>query len=1067
MELVANTYLDLLTSQRVSATAPQVPFYSSVTGQLIDSTTSLGPSYWVSNLVSPVLFSAALTNVISTIASLKTFLEVGPHSALAGPIRETIRHLDCPDDYAKTLVRGQDSHEDLLRCIGELWLQQVPVELKAIAGQGCFLHDLPLYPWQHDETLWKESRLSRDYRQRQFAHHDILGSRVIESLDASPAWRNILRLDSVPWIKEHVVDGSIVFPGVAYVCMAAEAIRQLTGSVDFTARRVNIKTALLLHEGAETEVMTQLERVAVNNTLDSKWYKFSIYSLSSSGSWTKHVFGQVSAGTNRKYTAPDLTTSFARKLDRRAWYSKMRKMGLSYGPRFTGLKDMTAHPAQTKLRATITNAALEGESPYAVHPATIDCLLQAFGPASLSGLTRRYDVVSIPTYIAEMYVCPPKEADLLIQVDAEANGAGGMTGGAVAVAAGQTVISLGGVQTAKVHDVVQARDQDLAGSGAAELVWKEDLNLKMSLDGLVRPAKDRSALHAELDEFAVACMRATAAVLAGLPESKAAHFGQFRAWLSAYVEQLPVFAQDASALIEDRYARLRHTEAGPTATAIHRIYTHADAFFSGQADVLEVLLEDNVLHDLYDFMQNSDYKALLDLASHRKPNMRILEIGAGTGGTTATILPSLKSEYGERMYSSYVYTDISAGFFGNAKKRFEGYAGLEFAALDISKDPEQQGFETGSFDLVIACNVLHATPVLQDTLKNVRKLLHPQGRLFLQELAPTSKWINFVMGTLPGWWLGEKDGRVPEPYVSANIWDEELKNAGFTGAAMASYDGYLNNNILSMPKRQHVEMGVTLLHSDSDSQDKDETSAAYVRVVADLLKHHGYQPHVHAIGSSTPLPADQDVISLLDLGSPFLYEMTESQLSQLQGFFSALHDAERGILWVTGASQVRCQDPGYGMISGMARVIRTEMNVDIAMLELQDFSEAALASIPDVFAEFRQRASDGDANTAATQEWAYDDGKVLISRYHYIQVDEELKKITASKEEVKQGPSKLVQERAGLLNSLHWKPQPEPTVGENDVLIKVEAVGLNFKVSRSHPLHTHTHTHARIFVHDA
>lgn len=1042
MELVAKAYLDLLTSHRVSSTHPQIPFYSSVTGQFIDNSTSLGPSYWVSNLVSPVLFSTAIANVTTTIASPKTFLELGPHSALAGPIRETLRHLNCPDEYTQTLVRGQNSHENILRCVGELWLQKVPVSIKMIAGTGCFLPDLPLYPWQYDEPLWIESRLSRDYRQRQFPHHDILGSRVIESLDSSPCWRNVLRLDSVPWIKEHVVGGSIVFPGVGYVCMAAEAIRQLTGSVDFTVRRVNIKSALVLHEGAETEVITQLERIPLNNVLDSKWYKFSIHSLSTGGAWTKHAFGQVSAGPDKTRIAPDLTPAFTRQLDRRAWYKKMRKMGLSYGPRFTGLNDMTAHPAQTKLRATITNASREGESLYAVHPATLDCLLQAFGPAAFSGLTRRYDVFCIPTYIAEMYVCPPQGADLLIQVDAEATNIGSMAGGAVAVCAGQTVVSLEGVKTAKVDDIVEASEQDQVGSGVAELVWKEDLNLKMSLDGLVQPAKDRSAVHAVLDEFANACMRETAATLAGLPEPEAAHFSQFKNWLAGHVEQLPKSQQEdpIPALIEDLYARLRQTEAGPTATAIYRIYQHASALFSGSAEALEVLLEDDVLHHLYDFMQNSNYEALLDLAAHRKPNMRILEIGAGTGGTTATVLPSLKSTYGERMYSSYVYTDISAGFFGNAKKRFEAYPGLEFAVLDISQDPEVQGFQLGSYDLIIACNVLHATPVLQDTLNNVRKLLHPQGRLFLQELAPATKWINFVMGTLPGWWLGEADKRFPEPYISSDVWDEELKKAGFTGAALTSYDGYLNNNIVTTPQRKETKMGVTLLHSKSNTD--------HVGAVSDLLQQRGYQPHLHALESDAPLPPNQDVISLIDLSAPFLHELKESQLSQLQALFAGLHNSERGIFWVTGAGQVRCTDPRYSMISGLVRVIRNELRVDFATFELQDFEEAALAAVPDVFAEFQQRINDGDANTSATLEWAYDDGKVLISRYHYIQVDEELLKMTAEKK--RKGPSKLVQERAGLLNSLHWREQPKASLGEKEVRVRVEAVGLNFKVCHLH-----------------
>ena len=104
-------------------------------------------------------------------------------------------------------------------------------------------------------------------------------------------------------------------------------------------------------------------------------------------------------------------------------------------------------------------------------------------------------------------------------------------------------------------------------------------------------------------------------------------------------------------------------------------------------------------------MQNTEYSEFLDLVAHYKPNLKILEIGAGTGGTTSTVLPRLKSAYGERMYLSYTYTDISSGFFISARERFNDYPAVEYAILDISKDPIEQGFEAESFDLIIACNV--------------------------------------------------------------------------------------------------------------------------------------------------------------------------------------------------------------------------------------------------------------------------------------------------------------------------------------------------------------------------
>ena len=85
--------------------------------------------------------------------------------------------------------------------------------------------------------------------------------------------------------------------------------------------------------------------------------------------------------------------------------------------------------------------------------------------------------------------------------------------------------------------------------------------------------------------------------------------------------------------------------------------------------------------------------------------MKVLEIGAGTGATTSIILNGLISTFGERMYSTYTFNDLSAGFFVSAKERFQGSQNVQYATLDISQDPIEQGFEEGSFDFIVAANV--------------------------------------------------------------------------------------------------------------------------------------------------------------------------------------------------------------------------------------------------------------------------------------------------------------------------------------------------------------------------
>jgi SAM-dependent methyltransferase len=120
---------------------------------------------------------------------------------------------------------------------------------------------------------------------------------------------------------------------------------------------------------------------------------------------------------------------------------------------------------------------------------------------------------------------------------------------------------------------------------------------------------------------------------------------------------------------------------------------------------VNLLYQNDGLKDFYDIMAGLDLSNLFSTLGHANPTLRVLEVGAGTGGTTALALGGLTQSDGPRLYSRYCYTDISAGFFPAARQRFRGYHGVDFAVLDISQDPLDQGFEAQEFDIVIASNV--------------------------------------------------------------------------------------------------------------------------------------------------------------------------------------------------------------------------------------------------------------------------------------------------------------------------------------------------------------------------
>ena len=227
---------------------PTKLFFSSVTGTVLTEGTDLGARYWQKNLESPVLFSTAVASVIEhEFGKNAVFLEIGPHSALAGPIRQTQAHHSNSAAYVSTMNRAQNGIETFLTAVGKLYTLNVPIAFEKLIPNGATLPNLPRYPWNHSETFWSESRLSKEWRHRQYAYHELLGVRVPETTDLDPAWRNLFHLDNAPWIRDHKVQEDIVFPFVGYAGMIGEAVRQISGVQEgFTLRHVVISSALTL-----------------------------------------------------------------------------------------------------------------------------------------------------------------------------------------------------------------------------------------------------------------------------------------------------------------------------------------------------------------------------------------------------------------------------------------------------------------------------------------------------------------------------------------------------------------------------------------------------------------------------------------------------------------------------------------------------------------------------------------------------------------------------------------------------------------------------------------------------
>ena len=198
--------------------------------------------------------------------------------------------------------------------------------------------------------------------------------------------------------------------------------------------------------------------------------------------------------------------------------------------------------------------------------------------------------------------------------------------------------------------------------------------------------------------------------------------------------------------------------------------------------------------------------------------LRVIEVGAGTGSATASVLPELP----EGRFD-YVYTDISAGFFAEAEARFGDAGGcIRYAPLDIEKNPAAQGFDPHGYDLIIASNVLHATRYLEETLTHCRELLAPSGQLVALENLTGLGWMDLTFGQLDGWWRFADDYRPHHALATPEIWRQALGDAGFEAVEVLGVDEKDPNRTLDKgvivaqgPEKVSEPPGVWILAADA------------------------------------------------------------------------------------------------------------------------------------------------------------------------------------------------------------------------------------------------------------
>lgn len=1067
MRTVGAAYEELLSSQLICTQGTHhTPMYSTVTGQLVTQELEFGPAYWRENLESPVLFYPAVRELLHDMPGVHTILEIGPHSALQGPLRQIIQEHQAqqPSTYLPSLLRDQDALLSMLITLGQLWAAGHDVDFSSVDPRGSVLTDLPLYPWDHGQEFWKETNLSRAWRHRVHVHHELLGSMCPESKDLQMSWRNLLHESDVAWLKDHRVGSSVVFPCAGYIAMMGEAIRQMTGSETYSLRNLMVKSAFMLPQIEATEVVTIMKPIRVTElTSSADWYEISISTFNGQ-TWTEKCVAQARASGELEFASKELNMR-VRHISPEYFYERMAHVGLKYGPNFQSLYEISADTKSHIANASISERNVEGSTRYSAHPTAIDACLQLCAVAGCRGRARQMDTLVLPVDIRDISISP-----VLTSLRAEATlDPISAAGQVIAVqkieekvhnGCGKVNISLSGIRgipfdTGDLSRTHEAQD-------LARLEWLPHIDY-YPLGDLIRPRTGKRNVRLQLEQIALLCVLQTLDLVKDLDCTPSGHLAKYIAWMERERERTihgphsDIFPdghtwalmalEDRKPLIDSRVEAVKSAGEATVTSAVSLLYDAAQpenvaAVFSGQMNPLQTLLDDGRLADFYRFETSLiDTSDFFRLCGHGKPNMRVIEIGAGTGSTTEVALAELETKDGTRMYSEYVFTDISPGFFEAAKDRFKGKRGVDYKLLDIEKDPAEQGFELGSYDLVIANNVLHATRFLQSTLKNARKLLCDGGRLYLSEMVEPYEGIGvpFLMGRLEGWWMGEADGRGDAPFVSVERWDQELKEAGFSGTDVAVLDdeppyhacAHMTSRAVSNDS-SYIKPEVIVMLYKSERVD-------FGRNLAASLEDKGFLVHWKRVGDDDGTVLSKNdikhVVSLIDLEGPFFENISSDEY---QKFIKHLGSYNGGTLWLTPTTQFGCTNPGYGIANGVARTVRVEMSVDFWTVELQRMDTDALSACLSLCERFcdRKQRSHGQDN-----EFMVHDGIIHVGRYHWTSLPKAIKP-----EPSDEGSKQMVIGQYGLLDSVKWVHREAIALKPDEVEVDIRCVGLNFRV---------------------
>ncbi|MGW6982529.1 SDR family NAD(P)-dependent oxidoreductase [Streptomyces sp. NPDC054932] len=818
----------------VAFTAPRIPMYSTVTAAPVDGE-PLDAAYWWRNVRQTVHFADAVDGLLRD--GFNAFLELGPHPVLSSSVSEAAARRSLQPAVLSSLKRGENENTTMRRALGGLYTRGYAVDWRALFPAGGRCVRLPVYPWKH-RRYWQESDENNQDRLETFVH-PLLGRRV---RSANPYWENKIEGRLRTQLAEHRVQGNIVFPAAAYVEMLVAGATQLLNSESCALEDIEIHKPLFVPDSGEGPSL-QLAYSPVERSL-----QISSRTGDWQSAWNLHCsarLGPDPVAVSASESPEHILERCREEIPASDIYRELTDLGFGYGPHFRGIRE--AWRGEGEALGRVAPPPLSDDAKYLLPPGILDSCFQMVLAAALPTAVTSTTVLYLPARVGRVHLYRRPERDLwcharvkradrsMLDVDLSLLNPDGQVAVEVESFVCQAVEGARRPGSRSLEDAVYEFEwqlQPLSPSAAQDApdFWPDlpalagDLQQGVSLSALAGDQTKFVRLQREVDRLCAAyVVRALEQLGCSLREGEfvpaqtlqARVAPQHHALLRRYVTMLEEDGvlreadggwtviggperEDADRLWRDIYGRL--PSYLPEASLLRRSGERLADILSGRTDPVEVLFGGNSFIEQF-FSDSVSYRssyrsvrAVLDAVVEGLPEgrkLRILEVGAGTGGLTSCVLPALglPAEQVE-----YVFTDLTTHFLSRAEQRFQHFPGMRYQTLDLERSPAGQGFDEHSFDLVLAANVLHATSDVRRSLAHVKQLLASDGMLLMVEIDHPSRWVDLVFAPTEGWWkFADNDLRPDYPLLSGDRWLEVLGEEGFADGAKVTDVGGLRD----------------------------------------------------------------------------------------------------------------------------------------------------------------------------------------------------------------------------------------------------------------------------------